>query len=85
MANTKSAQKRILKSKRNRTRNLKYKGNIKKLAKDFKSFISKSKEEAGKALNLLVSAIDKAALKGVIHKNKAARQKSKFQKRFNSK
>ena len=78
MANMKSALKNIRKSQKNRKRNLFYKERIKKLIKSFKSALQKSKDEAGKALKVLSSAIDKAALKRIIHRNKAARQKSRL-------
>lgn len=41
-------------------------------------------EEAKEALRLAVSALDKAAEKGIIHKNNAARRKSRLMKLFNS-
>ncbi|MFA4967114.1 MAG: 30S ribosomal protein S20 [Candidatus Margulisiibacteriota bacterium] len=83
MANTKSAEKNIRKTQKNRKRNLFYKDRIKKMAKAFNSALKKSKDEAGKKLIELFSALDKAALKKIIHKNKAARQKSRLQTLFN--
>ncbi len=85
MGNIKSAVKRVEIAIRNRKRNSFYKGKIKKLVKDFKSALLKNKEEAQKILKQVISAIDKAALKRIIHKNKAARRKSFLQKLFNSK
>ena len=40
-------------------------------------------EEAQKALKLAVRALDKAAAKGVIKKNNAARRKSRLMKKLN--
>jgi len=40
-------------------------------------------EEAREAVHAAVSALDKAAQKGVIHKNKAARRKSRLMKQLN--
>ncbi|HTY12909.1 MAG TPA: 30S ribosomal protein S20 [Candidatus Omnitrophota bacterium] len=78
MANIKSNIKNLRKSKKNRKRNLFYKERIKRLAKVYKDSLAKGKEEAKKKLVELYSAIDKAALKKIIHKNKAARQKSRL-------
>ena len=39
-----------------------------------------NKEKASEMLNKAFSIVDKAASKGVIHKNKAANQKSKISK-----
>lgn len=39
--------------------------------------------EAEKALQTAISALDKAAAKGVIHKNNAARRKSRLMKALN--
>jgi len=40
-------------------------------------------EEAREALRTAVSALDKAAEKGVIHKNNAARRKSRLMQQLN--
>ena len=40
-------------------------------------------EEARQALNLAIRALDKAAAKGVIKKNNAARRKSRLMKKLN--
>jgi len=40
-------------------------------------------EEARKEAQLAIVALDKAAQKGIIHKNKAARYKSRLMKRLN--
>ena len=45
---------------------------------------SGSKEEAADAVRVALSEIDKAAQKGIIHRNNAARRKSRLAKRFNS-
>ncbi len=78
MANIKSNIKNLRKSKKNHKRNLFYKEKIKRLTKVFKDSLAKGKEEAKEKLKALYSIIDKAALKKIIHKNKAARQKSRL-------
>lgn len=40
-------------------------------------------EEAREIVRTAVSALDKAAQKGVIHKNNAARRKSRLMRKFN--
>jgi len=42
------------------------------------------KEQAADALRAAISQIDKAAQKGVIHKNAAARRKSRLMAKFNA-
>jgi small subunit ribosomal protein S20 len=41
-------------------------------------------EESPEAVRQAISALDKAAKKGVIHPNQAARKKSRLQKRLNA-
>jgi len=41
-------------------------------------------EAAAKAVGDAISVLDRAAAKGVIHKNNAARRKSRLMKRFNA-
>lgn len=71
----KSALKRMRSDKKRRARNQSLLSDLKTRIKKFESMAShkKTKKELGPALNLLVSKIDKAASKGVIHKNKASR------------
>jgi len=40
-------------------------------------------EEAREAVSVAISALDKAAEKGIIHKNNAARRKSRLMRRLN--
>jgi small subunit ribosomal protein S20 len=46
------------------------------------AFEGKSKEEAAEAVRLAVSALDKAAEKGVIHRNNASRRKARLMKQL---
>ncbi len=65
-------------NKRNRTR---LRSQIKKL----RAFIAKgAAEEARQALPATVAIIDKSVTKGIIHKNAAARLKSRLTKQVNS-
>ena len=81
MPNTKSAIKAMRGSARKRAINLvtigKYKDAVKSVRKQV---AAKSKDGALKALGLAYKQLDKAAKKHVIHKNKAARLKSRLAK-----
>lgn len=61
---------------------------LSKLKTETKRFIelvsSKKMEEARKQLNHLISQLDKAKSKGIIHKNTASRKKSRLMKRLKS-
>ena len=79
MANHKSAKKRI---KQNAKRNLRNRSLRSALRTELKKFVglveAQKMEEASKALPFIHKVIDKACTKGVIHKNKASRAKSKM-------
>lgn len=71
---TKSAKKKLRQDKKRRERN-------KKLINLFKNLIKKAKKQPSeKAIRAAVGALDKAAKRNVIHKNKAARLKSSIAK-----
>lgn len=74
----KSAIKKLRQGEKKRARNLVTKGAIKKLLDAFK------KKPVPGAYSKLVSALDKAAKKNLIHKNKAARLKSRLSKLLKS-
>ncbi len=62
-----------------RQRNLKIKRDIKKAIKKFKSYISTNNiAEAKTILSSVFSKLDKAAKKGIIKRNNAARKKSRL-------
>ena len=84
MAITKSAKKAHRQSERKRKQNLIVKSNIKKLEKEIKLFLSQKKTaEAKKLLPKMYKALDKAAKRGTIKKNKASRKKSRISKLLN--
>lgn len=83
MANTKSAQKRIRSDERKRVRNLKVRSRVKTFIKKAESTIGENNEATIEALRQACSELDKAASKGVIHKNNAARRKSRLMAKFN--
>ena len=79
MANIKSAKKRILVTKKKEERNKAAKSKVKTLVKKVEAAVKAgNKEEAVKALIVATSAIDKAASKGIYHKNTAARKVSRL-------
>lgn len=76
MANYASSIRRIRRSEKSRLRNRSYKSTMKTAIKNVTS--AKNKEEAEKALPRTISLLDKLASKGIIHRNKAANQKSRL-------
>lgn len=60
-------------------RNLDIRSDLRKTIKHFLSLIqNKNKEQAQTALKILFKKLDKAAKENVLHKNTAARRKSRF-------
>lgn len=79
MAITKSAKKAIRVSARKRVFNLRRKEAMKGVTKNFKKLIETKKlKEAETLIPNLYQAIDKAAKRGVIKPNAAARKKSRL-------
>ena len=83
MPNIKSVVKDVKKSRENRLRNLATKSKIKTFVKKSKAAIEQSDGGATALVSQTVSIIDKAAEKGIIHKNAAARRKLRLMKRAN--
>ena len=81
MPNIKSVIKDVKKSRQNRLRNLAAKSAIKTFVKRAKSAIEASDADTTTVVSKAVSVIDKAAEKGIIHKNAAARRKSRLMKK----
>ena len=83
MANTKSAQKRIRSDARKHLRNTMVKSRVKTFLKKADQAIAGNSDPTAEAIRQACSELDKAATKGVIHKNNAARRKSRLMARFN--
>ena len=67
------------KNKKRRLRNLKIKRDIKKAIKNFNAYLlAKNVTEAKALLPSVFSKLDKAAKKGIVKKNNAARKKSRL-------
>ncbi len=75
-----SAKKSLRVSKRKKIINDVYRKKVKEAAKVVMKAAKKSKEEAKKLLSSAYKAIDKAAKRGVLKKNTAARKKSRLSK-----
>ncbi|MDO8659149.1 MAG: 30S ribosomal protein S20 [Candidatus Parcubacteria bacterium] len=75
---TQSAKKAIRGSLRKKAFNDQRKRVMKEVIKKIEKISKTSKDEAGKMLSSAFQAIDKAAQKGVIKKNNAARKKARL-------
>jgi small subunit ribosomal protein S20 len=83
LANIKSQIKRNKQNEKRRLRNRFFRGAARKAVSKARLAIESGETpEAREAVILAVKALDKAAEKGVIHKNNAARRKSRLMKRL---
>ncbi len=79
---TKSSKKRMIQNEKKRIRNKEIRKRTKTSIKKLEALIHEKKsKEAKDSLSTVISLIDKAASKGVWHKNKASREKSKLMKK----
>ena len=84
MPNTKSAKKQVRVSQRKQLRNKPVRSQNKTLVKKAESLIFSGKvKEAEDGVKDAVSSLDKAAGKGILHPNNAARRKSRLMKKLN--
>ncbi|HED24033.1 MAG TPA: 30S ribosomal protein S20 [Firmicutes bacterium] len=86
MPNIKSAAKRARQNIKREQRNRRVKSMVKTAIRHFEeSLQGENLEEARIKLNSAVRRIDKAAARGIIHKNNAARKKSRLNRLLNNK
>jgi small subunit ribosomal protein S20 len=88
MPNTRSAEKRMREEVKRRAHNRSVKSEVKtQITKARQAIASQSitAEAAEDAVRAAVSELDRAAKKGVLHKNNAARRKSRLMKQLNAK
>lgn len=86
MPNIKSAVKRVEVIRKRTLRNTRLKSALRTTIRRFNEALGKAApEDAGMKLRNAVIALDKAVTKGILHKNAAARKKSRLTKRFNKK
>ena len=85
MANIKSSKKDIKRNLKKRLKNTAVKSALKTYIKKVRTAIT-AKDETAAATNLTVAVknLDKAVQRGVIHKNQAARRKSRIAKAANA-
>ena len=77
LANTKSSEKRIRSNERKHLRNQMYRSRVKTMIRKAEETIFAG-EPNEDAIRVAMSTLDKAAVKGIIHKNNAARRKSRL-------
>jgi small subunit ribosomal protein S20 len=83
LANIKSAIKRNKQNIKRRLRNRIVRGRARTFIKDAREKIASADPEEARAAALqAISSLDRAAAKGVIHKNNAARRKSRLMKKL---
>ena len=84
MANIKSALKRAQIARIRTTKNAAYKSMMKTAVRRFEAALKEADLESAKEkLQKAMRIVDKLAVKGIIHKNMAARKKSRLSKRLN--
>jgi small subunit ribosomal protein S20 len=80
MANTKSAEKAARQSVKRQTANRILLSGARTAVKKARTSIASGSTDSAEAVRSAVSTLDRAAKKGVIHKNNAARRKSRLMK-----
>ncbi|WKZ31925.1 MAG: 30S ribosomal protein S20 [Thermodesulfobacteriota bacterium] len=86
MANHASAIKRHKQSEKRRQRNASVKSSLRTAVKKVKEAVAAGKaDEAKTSLKNAITELDKAASKGVLHKNNASRRVSRLSKLVNQK
>lgn len=83
MPNIKSAKKRVLVNKANYEHNKAYRSALRTAIKKADSAIDAKSSDMSEVVAVAVKKIDQAAVKGIIHKNNAARKKSALVTRCN--
>ena len=84
MANSKQSKKRILVNETKRLRNRPYRSAARTFVKKAEIAIKGGNQDAAAAaVGDAVSMLDRVASKGIIHRNNAARRKSRLMKKFN--
>ncbi len=84
MANTSSAIKRIRSNERKRQRNILVRSKVRTAVKKARSVVAERAEGGADAVKTAISELDRAASKGVMHKNSVARRKSRLMKKLNA-
>lgn len=82
MPNIKSAEKRVKVSAARRERNMSDRSTLKTTLKKMDQSIANDPNNAAELLPGTMKVLDEAVTKGLIHKNKAARKKSRLAKKI---
>ena len=83
MANIASQKKRNRQNEVRRVRNLRVRSELKTRIKSARTAVEQGDESAGDALTFAQKRLGKAASKGMLHKNQAARRTSRLMKAAN--
>lgn len=83
MANIKSAEKRNRQGPRRAARNRVLRGSTRTAVKKARTAIESNDTTSVEAVQVAIQTLDRAATKGVIHKNNAARRKSRLMQALN--
>ena len=84
MPNIKSAKKRVIIAEKNQKKNAAAKSAIRTSVKKARIAVASKDESAAVAVKSAIISVDKAASKGLMHKNTAARKKSQLAKALNA-
>lgn len=84
MPNKKSAKKELRKNVKRKAANQKQMADLRKLVKNNLKAVQDKDSKVKDDFKMTVKSLDKAAKKGLIKKNTAARKKSRLQKKINS-
>lgn len=82
LANIKSQIKRNLQNEKRRLRNRNLRGSARSAVNQARAALAENAPETRETVLKAISALDKAAEKGVIHKNNAARRKARLMKKL---
>ncbi|KIL44467.1 30S ribosomal protein S20 [Jeotgalibacillus soli] len=84
MPNIKSAIKRVKTSEAAKAKNIQQKSAMRTAVKRFETAVETNAENKAELLSSAVKQLDKAAQKGLIHKNNADRKKANLTKKANA-
>ena len=85
MANVKNAVKKIKQINKTTLANQQLKSTVKNAIKNTdKAVAAGNKEEAERQLKLAIKSLDNAKVKGLVHRNKVDREKSRLTKKINT-
>lgn len=84
MPNIKSAKKRVITAAKRAEKNKAVRTNLRTNMKKANVALEQGAENAADSVKVAIKKIDQAAAKGLLHKNNAARKKSKLVRKLNA-